>query len=603
MAIITSYADDAVTTDDDKFLTSNSAGVTTLTPASNVNKYIGPGWTIAADSWAYSSYSSATNLGVITTTAGANTRYSVGMKVKFTQPTLGIKYGFIDSVAGSSITVSFVGGTVLSNEAITLPFYSTAYAPNQYPLGSPVISTGYSDLNSNPNTVTYNGNRSYDLVFNSINHTGVLGNGMRLQLTRTVAAPTRCTLLNGTSQYFNRTSTINGMTATDDISAGVWMKLTSYKACTIFSRYNGTSGWKLSLNADGTVYFIGYNGGSSNFSLVQSYPAVPLGRWVHVLPQLDMSAFTLSATTSYILFDGVEVVSQVARGGTNPTAFIQAGNLEVGSENGGSFNFPGKIAQIFIGPKITQANGRALMSQGITAALITANSIVSAYSFDNSLNDLNTTNANNLTAQGSATATNADSPFGTQENGLISSTLEYAIIQNVSFSTNTTLTVQVPEGCMLPTSGGISKVSYSNVAEPFGMPVKPEKWTLMYLNGNSLTTTSSTLVAMLGAQILAPVGCWEPIARFSYQFNNIDLNVALSTSTTSASDLSMRARDYATSSALHLGSIFLIPSSISVTVATPTYYYLLGAAVTGGTLAIRGNDDVPSYITLLNGYL
>ena len=72
----------------------------------------------------------------------------------------------------------------------------------------------------------------------------------------------------------------------------------------------------------------------------------------------------------------------------------------------------------------------------------------------------------NLTASGSATATNADSPYGTQGSGLISSTLDYAIVQSATFSTNTTLTVQVPEGCTIPTSGGVSAVAYSAQRNP-----------------------------------------------------------------------------------------------------------------------------------------
>jgi LysM repeat protein len=37
-----------------------------------------------------------------------------------------------------------------------------------------------------------------------------------------------------------------------------------------------------------------------------------------------------------------------------------------------------------------------------------------------------------------------------------STTLDYGIIMKASFSTNTTLTIQVPEGCTIPTSGGVN---------------------------------------------------------------------------------------------------------------------------------------------------
>jgi len=158
MAIITSYPDDALTTDDDKFLTSNSSGTTVLTPAANINKYVGPGWTIASDAWSFSSYNSTTKIGVINAATGAQTRYSPGMKLKFTQPTLGIKFAKIISVGTTTITIQLAGTSILANEAISLPFYSFGQAPNQYPttndiqaseLATNAITLGYAQITSN----------------------------------------------------------------------------------------------------------------------------------------------------------------------------------------------------------------------------------------------------------------------------------------------------------------------------------------------------------------------------------------------------------------------------------------------------------------------
>jgi hypothetical protein len=89
-----------------------------------------------------------------------------------------------------------------------------------------------------PNTVTYNGNRSYDLVFNGVDLTSVISAGQRLRTTRTVAAPTQSTSLNGTTQYYSKTSPA-GMTFTDDFVAGAWVKLSSYADSNVISRYNG----------------------------------------------------------------------------------------------------------------------------------------------------------------------------------------------------------------------------------------------------------------------------------------------------------------------------------------------------------------------------
>lgn len=324
-----------------------------------------------------------------------------------------------------------------------------------------------------PSTVTYNGNRSYDLVFNSVDLTGAVSSGMRLRTTRSVVAPTRCTSLNGTTQSFFKTSPA-GSTFTDDFAAGAWVKLSSYPSSTapIINRYNSIagSGWQLLIASTGQVQLIGRNASASNFSSVLSTQSVPLNKWVHVAAQLDMSAFTATPTTSYTMIEGIDVPATVARGGTNPTALVQSGDLLIGSSQPGDF-FPGKIAQVWFAPaKVTQANALTIYAQGITAAQITSLGLGSVYSFDNSINDLNTTNANNLTASGSAVATNADSPFGTQADGTISSTLDYGITSKTAFSTNTTLTVQVPEGCTIPTSGGVSAVSYSSNKVPYGFP-------------------------------------------------------------------------------------------------------------------------------------
>lgn len=373
--------------------------------------------------------------------------------------------------------------------------------------------TGWMGTLNAPASVTNNGNGSYDLVFSGVNYTSKISVGDRIRTTRTVAAPTRCTSLDGSTQYFNDTS-LSGMSYTDDSVAGAWIKIPSYTGTTqtIISRFNGTSGWYLVLDSAGRVSFYGHNGGGGNYSGVKSYHTVPVNKWVFVTAQLDMSAFTATSTTSYVMFNGVEVPAFVERAGTNPTTLTQAGNLEIGSQNGGTALFFGKIAQAFVtSAKVTQANVRTLMSQGITSSQVSTHSMVSAYSFDNTANDLNTTNANNLSPQGSATTTNADSPFGGQADRTISSTLDYGIVQKVSFSTDTTITVQVPEGCTIPTSGGVSTIVYSVVKAPYGFPAQEAKWVL------ETVTAAASSISGLGAasttnpnnrSIYAPVGEW-----------------------------------------------------------------------------------------------
>lgn len=451
---------------------------------------------------------------------------------------------------------------------------------------------GWTSVGYAPNTVTYNGNGSYDLVFNSTDLTSTLSPGMRLRTTRTVAAPNQCTSLNGSSQYWNKTSP-SGITFTDDFVGGAWIKLSSYAQGVVISRHNGTSGWVLRVEANGQISLLGYNAGSGNASYVQSYQSVPLNKWTHVAAQLDMSAFTATSTTSYVMINGVDVPVSVARIGTNPTALIQAGNLEVGSTNGGTLPFAGKIAQAFVSSaKITQANVRTLISQGLTASLISTHSIASAYSFSNSANDLNTTNANNLTAQGSATATNADSPFGTQGSGLISTTLDYGIVQAATFSTNTTVTVQTPNGSTIPTSGGVSAVDYSVMRTPYGFPSAATSWRLITLIKTATTTTSNATYGAFssaGFQLTVPIGSWV-IGWQADTYTNVTTAVSFGLSNTALTGMTLAQGSNTTSlvarivspSAAAMATNAHVQDGYSLAAAVAFVMYTLGATTSAG---------------------
>lgn len=355
---------------------------------------------------------------------------------------------------------------------------------------------GWFGSNSSVSSVTYNGNRSYSVVTGT-DLSSTISAGMRLRTTRTVSAPTQCTSLNGTNQYFNKTSPA-GMTFTNNFTCMAWVKLTSYGTKTgVISRFNGTSGWFLFVDTAGQVGLQGVASGSTN-EYVLSYQSIPLNKWVHIAATLDVNG---NAGTVYI--DGVLVPSNYNVAGAG-TAITQAGNLEIGSYNAANF-FPGKIAQAAVFSAVLSASTiRGYISQGLAG---NETSLISAYSFNNSINDLNTTNANNLTAQNSAVATNADSPFGGQADGTISSTLDYGIVQNVS---GTTLTVQVAEGNTIPTSGGVSSISYSNFKAPYGMSIETNKWFIEALFNVQIITTitvSGTWVST-GQKLNIPTGKW-----------------------------------------------------------------------------------------------
>jgi hypothetical protein len=314
---------------------------------------------------------------------------------------------------------------------------------------------GWTTLGVTPSTITANGNRSYQVVVNASDQTGTLSKGMRLMFQRTVAAPTQCTSLNGTTQFWSKASP-NKLTFTVTYTLSAWIKVTSYAQSVIVSRLTGTSGWAFDLNSSGQLRIFGENTGNGKQAL--SYQSVPLNKWIHVAASMDMTSGGL------LYIDGVLVPSLTSNLGAGAVALAQSGDLNVGAIGGAQF-FPGKIAQVAIyDAVISAANILATVSQTLSGS---ETSLKSAYSFNAVVTDLNTATPNDLTANGSAVATNADSPFA---QGATAGTLEYGIITAASFSTNTTLTVQVPEGSAIPTSGGVSAISYSTVETPYGFP-------------------------------------------------------------------------------------------------------------------------------------
>lgn len=460
---------------------------------------------------------------------------------------------------------------------------------------------GWSALGATPNTVTANGNRSYDLVFNANDLTDTLTNGMRIRTARTVAAPVQCTSLNGTTQYYSKSSP-NKMTFTDDFVVSAWVKVSSYSQSMIVSRSNSTNGWFLELLSSGQVLLVGSNGGALNYSQVASYQSVPLNKWVHIAAQLDMSSFTATTTTSYIMIDGVDVPSSVTRSGTNPTALVQAGNLEIGSYNGGALPFPGKIAQVAIyNAKVTQATILASMNQKLAG---TETNLASAYSFSNSITDLNTTTPNDLTANGSAVATNADSPFG---NSGVSTTIDYGIVMAKSFSTNTTLTIQVPEGCTIPTSGGVASMDYSTQAVPYGFPRRKDKWRIQTIIKTATSSTgvvSGTWYNIANTQISIPAGEWLPrwsCGTLTNKAGSIDYYQTLSTANNTQSDINNSKVGYTDATGNNIFSFTQFCTPIQQTVLTPWYLNSMSTA-TPLAMTIRGDIGDVS-IVAENAYL
>ena len=435
-----------------------------------------------------------------------------------------------------------------------------------------------------PNTVTCNGNRSYDVVFNSVDLTGYLSAGMRIRTTRTVAAPTQCADLEASSShYFSKTSP-SGLSFTDEFTCMAWIKLESYTLGGIIARRNAdTEGWSMEVQANGTLTMTGLRIAGNNLNIA-SYQSIPLNKWIHVAATLDMSA-----NTGTVYFDGTLVPSVVGVSGT-ATAIVQGTTaLVVGArKSAGTDPFDGKIAQAAVfSDDLSAATIRSYMSQGLSGSEA---SLVSAFSLSNSLNDLNA-NANNLTAQGSAVATATDSPFGGQADGTISSTLDYAIITKTAFSTNTTLTVQVPEGCTIPTSGGVTSLAYSTQKCPYGMPVQKGKWSILWYSkaGGNFGAGATNNTWQSGPTngsfaITIPLGEWNvdyTFVRYVDRGAAVDLETFASISTSSSSESDTFWTTWTKAGRLAANSLHAAVHSCAgyISTSTATPYYILGKAV------------------------
>lgn len=471
----------------------------------------------------------------------------------------------IASLSGTKITAGTIPGSALDS----------------------TTAAGYITGLTAPNTVTALGNRSYSMVFNGVDYTSTLSSGMRLRTTRSVAAPTQCTNLNGTTQFYSKTSPA-GMTFTDNWTQSAWIKLSNYPSgdAVIAGRFT-TTGFTMVIKTTGQLQIAGV-GAANRIGL--TYQSVPINKWVHVAATMTMSTGTVN---TYI--DGVVVPNAVTGSGTSLT---QAGNYEVGSSNGGTNLFPGKLAQVAIyNAVISQATILAAMHQTLAG---TEPSEISAFSFNNTINDLNVSNANNLTANGSAVATNLDTPFAQTQNltGITTGTVNYAIIQSVTFSTNTTVVVQVPEGCTIPTSGGVSALVYSSNKTPYGFPSQTGKWSLETLILSNVTAPGSTISTIYnpgGINLSVPIGAWTVGSDLSVQSNPTSTAVnafgGISTSASSFSEPTLGDlffQNGITASGLSVYTIRNRRDNILLATATP-YFALVSAGVAlNSAMILRG---------------
>ena len=193
-------------------------------------------------------------------------------------------------------------------------------------------------------------------------------------------------------------------------------------------------------------------------------------------------------------------------------------------------------------------------------------------------------------------------------------TLDYGIVQKASFSTNTTVTVQVAEGCTIPTSGGVSAMSYSGNKVPFGFPSQKDKWSIESLILSPVSTSGTTINTAYnpgGFNLNVPLGDWFLRAEIQWEVTSsaqtTDVSTGVSTSASSFTLPRLSARtiiNQTSNSNVQYGTHHK-SDYISTTTATPYYgiYYSVAAFSTG---QFSGTLSAPYQCTVIvaeNAYL
>lgn len=444
--------------------------------------------------------------------------------------------------------------------------------------------------------VTYNGNRSYTLTHDA-SVAAVISEGMRRRFTRTVAANTYMGgLMNGSSHYFTKTTPSGTLgTVTNNFTIMAWVEPTAYQASFMCGRSDATpaNGLWLEMNSSGQIICGVRNGAAGNYRYVNTYQSLPLNKKTHI-------AASWTGGTVVIYFDGVSVPVQAAvTGGTAPTTAGTGGDFSIGRMGAYAVGyFPGYISNVAVFDAVLSA---ATIRQHATYKLTgSETNCIGAWSLDNTANDQSSA-ANNLTATGGVGFSNV-SPFG--NNGK-SSTLEYGLTMSVS-SDGLTEVVQVPEGCALPTTGGITSQDYSTQGNPFGWVSDKGRWKIQTFNTTAATSTTSTTYVSLTDTIIIPIGGWILSGQILLRLDQpsgtgfVTAQAAISSSVSSVSDnelLAGVALTSATSGSARNAYTASVNKAINMTVATT--YTLIGKVSSGSTLIIDAQNVAPTIITAL----
>lgn len=426
--------------------------------------------------------------------------------------------------------------------------------------GTHSVSSGYNS-----------GNRSFQIA-TSADHSSVLSPGMRYKVTRNTTPPTQCADLESSSSHYASNASPTGITFTDDFTCEAWIKLESYAAMDIVSMYSST-GWIFDLKSDGRLRILG-NGGSGSEDHT-TYQSIPLGRWVHVAASLDMSGNSAS-----IYIDGVSVPAQPV--GTTGSSVTQAGDLTVGARSGGSNYFDGKLADVRVWSDIRTATE---IQDNMYAYPSDTTGLVAHFKLNGDFTDASS-NANDLTAQNSAVATNVDNPWNATE---------YGIITAVSAST---IQVFCPEGCGIPNET-LTAPYYSTQSAPYGFPRDKGRWSVETLNTQTNTQASpsaSTWYNPGSTEITVPIGAWTLSYKTASQGEDTGTNtgrtfVTISTANNTEIDGTYTTQAYksGTSASMTMITPHYMEKDINLTTADVYYLNVMTSSSGVTNIYLRGD--------------
>lgn len=440
-------------------------------------------------------------------------------------------------------------------------------------------------------TITNNGNRSYDIPFAST-VASLLSPGMRIRTTRTVTAPTYMGgAFNGTNHYFTKvTATSTLSTVTNNWTIMGWVEPTAYAAGYLAGRSDAAANncFGIGMSASGQITAIVTNGGVANVRTITSYQSLPLNKKTHV-------AVTWTGGTVVMYLDGISIPVQAATtGGTAPTTAGTGGDWSIGrlgGFTGGGTYFGGGYLSGFgvFDAVLTASTIKSYSSQVLSGS---ETNCIGAWSLNNTGVNQQAAGTNDLTATNSVSYT-VRSPYGTDGSGVSAGTTDYALVMKVS---TTTATVQVPEGCTIPTSGGVSAVAYSTTANPYGWVADKDRWNVQLLVKASTlqaAATTGTVYNPGGLYISAPVGsfmCDYSILGGGTGSTSVDKDLYVGLSTSNSS-FSTGVEAY--SHAYFFNTVFVIrttlsKSSVNLEQSAITPYYINFLFSGGGTLTNAG---------------